>query len=110
LLALAGLAERWQGVGGEVVESCTVLTTAANPDVEAVHPRMPVLLEPDAFDLWLRPTQTLDILEALLVPAPAGCLEKRAVARTVNDPRQDDPRCLDPERPAEQGTLFELGR
>jgi putative SOS response-associated peptidase YedK len=110
LLALAGLADHWQGEGGEVVDSCTVLTTAASPDVESVHPRMPVLLEPEAFDLWLRPTPVLDVLERLLVPAPAGFLEKEAVARTVNDPRQDDPRCLDPEPPADQGTLFELGR
>ncbi len=38
---------------GDVVESCTILTTSANEILAPVHHRMPVILPPDAFDPWL---------------------------------------------------------
>jgi putative SOS response-associated peptidase YedK len=55
LLGLAGLYEDWLGVGGEIIESCTVLTTEANADLEGVHHRMPVILAPSDFATWLDP-------------------------------------------------------
>lgn len=55
--------------------SCTIVTTAAGPDVEAVHHRMPVILEPDDWDRWLDPTTTdVDEVRDLLRPAPVGTL------------------------------------
>src|SRR5262245_35107324 len=50
--AFAGLWERWDR-GGEPVESCTILTTAANAVVRPVHERMPVILPAEAFAAWL---------------------------------------------------------
>jgi putative SOS response-associated peptidase YedK len=55
--ALAGIWERWRGADGEVVDSCTMLTTEANDAVRAVgHPRMPVILAREAdYARWLNP-------------------------------------------------------
>lgn len=55
--AFAGLWERWRGGDGEVVESCTLLTTEANDLVRSVgHPRMPVLLTcEEEYARWLNP-------------------------------------------------------
>jgi putative SOS response-associated peptidase YedK len=94
LLALAGLFEQWQGEGGEVIDSCTVLTTEANADLEGVHHRMPVILDPGAFAVWLNPASESSLLKGLTVPAPKGTLERRAVSRRVNSPRFDDAECL----------------
>jgi putative SOS response-associated peptidase YedK len=107
LLGLAGLYESWSGTDGTHIESCTVLTTEAGPDVRPVHERMPVILGPESFAAWLDPESSVDRLHPLLVPAPEGSLERRAVGRTVNDPRRDEPACLEPDRPASPGPLFE---
>ncbi len=111
LLAFAGLHEVWRPeAGGEAdrIESCTVITTEASEDVAPVHSRMPVLLAPSLFEAWLSAEASREALEAMLVPAAPGTLARRAVSRSVNDPRRDDPGCLaDPEPPApEQTPLF----
>ena len=43
--AFAGLWESWTAPDGEVIESCTIITTEANAAVEQVHSRMPVILD-----------------------------------------------------------------
>ena len=107
LLAFAGLFESWHGEGGEVIDSCTLLTTEANSDVAAVHPRMPVILGPSAFDLWLDPDAERASLESLFGPPPPGTLRKHAVANHVNDPKLDDPICLTAADLPDQAPLFE---
>lgn len=94
LLAFAGLYEHHRGEGDVAIESCTVITTEANPDVARVHGRMPVLLARDAWSTWLDRASEPANLKALLTPAPAGSLVARPVSRHVNDPRHDDPACL----------------
>jgi len=37
------------------VETCSILTTTPNALTTAVHDRMPVILDPDGYDLWLDP-------------------------------------------------------
>lgn len=106
LLGFAGLHESWVGEGGEVIESATVLTTDANVDMEGVHHRMPVVLDPTDYARWIDPATDKDALRALLRPAVPGTLARRPVTRYVNDPRHDDPRCLADEEKAEQGALF----
>lgn len=101
LMGFAGLFEEWHGEGGEVIESCTVLTTGANPDLEGVHHRMPVILAEKRFAAWLDPTSDPDRLKALMKPAPRRTLTRRAVSRLVNDARFDGPKCLSPTEPDE---------
>lgn len=70
--AFAGLWESWRDpASGETVKSCTILTTSATNALAWLHERMPVVLEPAAFDLWLADGfQPLPLL-ALLKPYPA---------------------------------------
>jgi len=44
--AFAGLWEHWQPAEGEVIESCTILTTEPNELMKQIHNRMPVMLPP----------------------------------------------------------------
>ncbi|MCJ7603688.1 MAG: SOS response-associated peptidase, partial [Desulfobulbaceae bacterium] len=45
ILAFAGLWEHWQGEDGEIIESCTIITTSANQTVGKIHDRMPAIIE-----------------------------------------------------------------
>src|SRR5215467_1635086 len=51
-LAFAGLWETWTGPNGEELDTVAIVTTDANGTLAAIHPRMPVFVAPDAFDLW----------------------------------------------------------
>ena len=75
---------------GEDIETCTILTTAANTLVAQIHDRMPVILPLETFGAWLGGEPVP------LVPCAPETLESRPVSTAVNDPRNDDPRCLDP--------------
>ena len=103
--ALAGLWERWAGPqGGEAIESCTIVTTEANARLRAIHPRMPVILAPDAFDPWLDPETPGAEAEALLVPYPSEALTHYRVSPRLNSPANDDPALIEPlDAPAEAG-------
>src|ERR1019366_5484929 len=58
LFAFAGLWDRWKNPSGVWVETCSILTTTPNAVTSAVHDRMPVILDPDSYDLWLDPGMT----------------------------------------------------
>jgi putative SOS response-associated peptidase YedK len=93
--AFAGLWDEWHGPDGEPLESCAILTTDANDSVRPVHERMPVILSPDGFGAWLDPKAQPAAVKALLRPYP-GDLEAVEVGPWVNNPKNDDPRCLEP--------------
>ena len=103
--ALAGVWERWVSRDGEVIESCAVLTQPARPPVEAVHDRMPLVLGPSNWDAWLdaRVVDIEAIAPALVPQAPE--LVAYPVSSHVNDPRHDDPRCMEAEDKMQQ-SLF----
>ncbi|HEY8042330.1 MAG TPA: SOS response-associated peptidase [Polyangiaceae bacterium] len=101
--ALAGVWEKWVSRDGEVVESCAILTQVARPPVDAIHDRMPLVLERDAWDRWLDP-QVDDVRDLLTPRAPD--LVAHAVSTHVNDPRHDDARCMEHQEDPEQGSLF----
>ena len=110
LLAFAGVHERWrpQGGAGEPLHTFAVLTTTPNALVAPLHDRMPVVLEPDQWNLWLDPEAPLEAVRALLAPAPEGLLAAWPVSTRVNRVRHDDARCVEPAPPeSELLDLFE---
>jgi putative SOS response-associated peptidase YedK len=93
--AFAGLYERWEK-GDEPVESCTLITCEANGVVGAVHNRMPVILKPEDYARWLDPKeQRSEALMRLLAPLPDDWLSAHPVGKLVNNPRNEDPRCIE---------------
>jgi putative SOS response-associated peptidase YedK len=95
--AMAGLWERWSRPGGEEIESCTLLTTSANQRIAELHHRMPVILEPESYDLWLDPTlRDAEPLLPLLCPLAGERIRFHAVSRRVNNPKHDDSSCSAP--------------
>jgi len=102
--AFAGLWETWKGVAdGPLtgpIESCTIITMAANELTREIHDRMPVILHPKDHDLWLDPAvQDRDRLTPLLRPFDSDRMIAEPVSSHVNNPRNDDPRCVAVQRP-----------
>jgi len=89
--AFAGLWEVWSGPNGEEMETACIVTTDANRLLKPIHDRMPVILAPEAFDLWLDCKNVdADTAAALLVPAPDGLLEAYPISTAVNRVANDD--------------------
>jgi putative SOS response-associated peptidase YedK len=96
-MALAGLWEHWQDAGGNELESCVILVGPANRQVAAIHDRMPVVIAPASFDIWLDPKrQSAGPVEALLAAQQPPEYRIYPVARTVNSPSVDKPELLEP--------------
>lgn len=96
LLAFAGLWERWRVSGSdEPLETCVIVTTAANATLAPIHDRMPVMLTRAAQEVWLDATSTAATIEDLAARGPA--VEAWAVGTAVNDPRNDDERVIAPQ-------------
>lgn len=77
LFAFGGLWESWNGPNGEILESCSILTTAANTLVAGLHDRMPVIVRPDHYAIWLD-VQNEDVegLQRFFRPFPAEEMKK----------------------------------
>lgn len=95
--AFAGLWDTWKSPAGETVNSCTVITTTPNQLLRKVHDRMPVIVSPDDYDLWLdRGLTDVRDLWHVLNPYPAGVMESHPVGRGVGDVRREGAGCAGP--------------
>ena len=90
LLAFAGLWEYWEGE--HTINSCTIITTDANPLLQSIHARMPVILAEQDHTIWLDPQNTNTYsLASLLRPCETELLDMYRVSTAVNNPAHDDP-------------------
>lgn len=109
--AVAGLWEHWLSPDGSEIESCTIVTTEAAASIAHLHHRMPVILDPEDYDVWLGGAP--DAATPLMRPF-AGALACYPVGTRVNNVRNDDQSVLAPSEPEDeaapkppaQGTLF----
>jgi putative SOS response-associated peptidase YedK len=103
--ALAGIWDRWVSKDGEVVESCAILTQPSNRAMDAIHDRMPVVLEPQTWQRWLDTSLVDAGAITPLLAARSPELVAYEVSAYVNDPRHDDAACIEPAAVRQQ-TLF----
>ncbi len=97
--AFAGLWETWEGPGQAAVESCTILTTSANELLLPIHDRMPVIVSPADYDLWLCPqVRDPEELARLFRPCPPEEVTAFPVGTAVNNPKTDSPQLIEPLR------------
>lgn len=98
--AIAGLWESWHGPDGMDLQTCTLLTTEANALMRPLHDRMPVILAPEDYEMWLTtdgedPTE-LSLLRHLLRPFDAAPMTAIPVSTYVNNVRNEGPACIAP--------------
>lgn len=114
--AFAGLWERWAAKEAErspnsskargtadrgslCIESCTIVTTAANRMMSELHERMPVILAPNDYAAWLDPSvEDTNSLQHMLAPCGEDELIAEPVSTHVNKVANDDSRCIQVQR------------
>jgi putative SOS response-associated peptidase YedK len=91
------------------MKTSSILTTTPNAVTSAVHDRMPVILDPDAYDLWLDPgMQNVAAVSDLLKPHNARLMRCYPVSTRINHVANDDEACSAPVELGEiQNRLFQ---
>lgn len=92
LINLAGLLGHF-----EDARAATILTTAPNRDLAALHDRMPVVLDDDDAATWVLEDLSLEQVAGFLRPCPDGWLVLQPASPLVNNVRNDGPELLDPD-------------
>ena len=92
--AFAGLWEIWQAPDNSTIESCTILTTTPNVLMAPIHNRMPVIVEPEDYEMWLDPGDSPTDGLHLLRPFSPDKMAAYPVSTFVNNPRNDAPQCI----------------
>ena len=94
LFAFAGLWDGWKDASGNWIKTCSILTTTPNALTATVHDRMPVILDPESYDLWLDPgMQNVAAISELLKPYDASQMQLYPVSSRVNHVTNDDEEC-----------------
>ena len=98
LFGFAGLWERWKNPADEsIVRSFTIVTGAPNALCEPIHDRMPVVVPPEAWPVWLGEAEASpEQLLALLRPYPAELMRVYRIGPAVGNVKNDDPGLLEP--------------
>lgn len=91
----AGLWERW-GPAHAPLHTFTILTTDPSPLIRPIHDRMPVVLDRERWTRWIDPDAAPAAVTDLLAPYPGADLVAVPVSAHVNDPRHEDPGCIEP--------------
>ena len=95
--AFAGLWEANEVLDKTRIETFTILTTSANELVRPLHDRMPVIISPANYDLWLDPNvKDPAFLKPLLQPYPAELMTSIQTNSWVNDPNNEGQKCIAP--------------
>lgn len=93
VFGFAGLWEEWTDKGmGEMLETCTIITTEANKVLEPIPDRVPVILKAENYDQWLRPEEkNSKELQRFLLPYTSSQMDSHSVSLAVNSPLADSP-------------------
>ncbi len=90
IFAVAGLWESWQGI-----HSCTVLTGPPNETMAPIHDRMPIIVQPDDYDLWLDNAAPLPAVQSLFHPY-GEAMTTVPVSSYVSKATNEGPVCIEP--------------
>ena len=103
----AGLYDLWTSPAGELITTCTIITTEPNEIMKTLHDRMPVILPKELEEAWIDPYNTDHAsLAGMLGPYAASEMELHTVSPLVNSPANDSPECMAPAEPVGQLALW----
>ena len=101
LFAFGGLYERWRSAEGEVLDTCTIVTVAANELLRPVHERMPMIVAPGNYARWLDPANA-EVAD-LIAPYPSAEMAYYPVSTRVNNVRNDEASLIERTAPLTDG-------
>jgi len=94
LFAFAGIWDHWRDPNRNSVGTCSILTTSPNAVTSPIHDRMPVILDPDSYDIWLDPgIRDVTTVSELLKPYAAPLMRSYPVSTRINHVANDDEEC-----------------
>lgn len=97
VFAFAGLWEVWYSPEGDQLRTCTILTTDANAMMTPLHDRMPVILNPSDYALWLSKDELeVEELLPLMRQYDPDRMTHYEVSPMVNRPTIDSPELVEP--------------
>ena len=94
VFSMAGIWESWKAPDGDIVESCSIITTAANELVSRIHDRMPVIIAKDSYKIWLSAENNGQLFKELLKPYSEFVMICNPVSQMVNSPKNTGPECI----------------
>jgi putative SOS response-associated peptidase YedK len=96
-MAMAGLWETWTSPKGTAIQSCTIVTTDANPFMLDLHDRMPVILPDAMVEPWLDPSKkTVEELQPILAQFSADQMQEWPVEKEVGNVRNQGEHLIAP--------------
>ena len=95
IMVFAGLWEENTRLADEAIQSFTIVTCEPNPFMADIHSRMPVILEPEQFELWLDPESEPEQVQELIGPYE-GAMQADEVDRKVGNVRNKGPELIEP--------------
>lgn len=91
--AFAGIFDEWHG---ELL-SYSIITTTPNKEMVELHDRMPVILHPDDWETWLKPSiESRSDIEPLLRSYEDGKLKMYKASRDVNAVKNNNGKLIPP--------------
>lgn len=94
--AFAGLWDQWRSTEGDLIQSCTIITTEANELLSPVHHRMPVILPPTDYSFWLDKTiEHPEELQRVIRSFESDQMTYYPVSTFVNSPTNNTPKCIE---------------
>lgn len=107
VFAFAGLWETWQSPTGDLLKTCTIITTDANDKLQPYHHRQPVILSQTDYALWLSQEEMQpERLNPLLTAYPSEKIAIYPVGKDVNRITNDNPSLIERYQPPQQQSLF----
>jgi len=95
LFAFAGIWESRQREDGQTEETCAILTIEADGDLLRIHERMPLIISPAQYALWLTPPKPQEKnLLSMLSPLKSGTLKVYPVSTKVNRSNFEGRECI----------------
>ena len=93
----AGLWDTWRNPQeGDVLNTCTIITTDPNTLVRRIHNRMPVIYDDPMGRQWLDRDHGSVMSTAATRPMPSEYMAAYDVSSFVNAPENDSPECIKP--------------
>lgn len=106
VFAMAGLWDYFRLEDSSLLESFTIITIPANPVIQSLHDRMPLILNPEHAHMWLSKGHSPSVLETLAQWPQTLKTEIYPVSQKVNTIRNDGPELIFPLSGGEQISLF----
>jgi putative SOS response-associated peptidase YedK len=99
LLAFAGIFDQWKTPSGEIIKTCSIVTTRSNNSIKSIHDRMPVILRKPDYAAWLKNADDEEEeLKDIFEPLGDDLLTITPVSSMVNNPRNEGPDCMKPSK------------